>query len=142
MSQSFSYNDPSKMSNWILNNFEKDKNWGKWTYTAKGSDPQPWPSPPSEEEMIKDILSRVEDEGFFNDMVAWLRSDAPRKLRPTLRELCAPMHTGPVAYDRLCEVLCQIGFRASEMLEKRMALGPTNVWVRKYFEEFPPRRSP
>lgn len=134
------YNNYSKMSTWTYNDYEKDKNWGKWTYTAKGSDKaQPWPKPPTDEEMIADILSRTEDEGFFSDMVAWLRMDAPKKLRWTLQELNPPMHTGPVAYERLCEVLYQVGFRASEMLERRMALGPTNAWVRKYFEDFPPK---
>lgn len=130
------------MNSWTYNDYgnNKDKNWGKWTYTAKGSDKAvPWPKPPTDEEMIADILPRTEDEDFFGDMVAWLRRDAPRKLNITLVGLCAPMHTGPVSYERLCEALYQVGFRASEILERRMTLGPSNEWVRKYLEDFPPR---
>lgn len=126
-------------NSWTYEN-NKYKNLSTWTYTAKGSDKvQQWPKPPTDEEMIADVLSRTEDKGFFEDMVAWLRMDAPRKIRKNLQELHPPMHTGPVAYDRLCEVLYQVGFRASEVLERRMALGPSNRWVRQYFEDFPPR---
>lgn len=129
----------NKIDKWVTNN--TDKNWGKWSYTSKGSkEAKPWPEPPTDEEMIRDILPRVEDEGFFGDLVAWLRMDAPRKLRWTLQELHPPMHTGPISYERLCEVLYQIGFRASEVLERRMMLGPSNQWVRKYLEDFPNRR--
>lgn len=128
----------NKIENWVVKNTNKDS--GRWTYTAMGSDEvKPWPKPPTDEEMIKDIVSRVEDEGFFRDMVSWLRDDAPRKLRKTLQELQAPMHVGPVAYDRLCEAIYQLGFRASGVLERRMILGPNNKWVEKYFEDFPAR---
>jgi hypothetical protein len=88
--------------------------------------------------MIEDVMSRTEDRGFFRDMVEWLRKDAPKRLRSILGEFVSPMHTGPVAYDRLCEVLCQIGFRTSELIERRMILGPSNRWVVEYFDDFPP----
>lgn len=131
----------NKIENWVVNN--TNKNWGKWVYEDKDSNERvPWPSPPTDEEMIEDVLSRVEDKGFFTDMMAWLRSDAPRKLRTTVQELHAPLHIGPVAYDRLCEVVYQLGFRASEVLERRMILGPTNKWVKKYFGDFPGNRPP
>lgn len=91
--------------------------------------------PATEEEMIKDILSRTDERGFFEDMVDWLRRDAPRRLQKALKEL----HAGSVAYDRLCEVLYHTWFRTTERLERRMMLGPANEWVQKYFKDFPPR---
>lgn len=137
---------------WHINNkYEDGSNytWEVKTYKpgagAVGSNYYPYNPvkeagpPPTDEEMIKDILSRAEDGGFFKDMVEWLRRDAPRKLRKALNELRPPMHKGPVAYDRLCEVLYQVGFRASEILERRMILGPSNDWVQRYFEDFPKR---
>lgn len=140
MSQKYNKIDHYYFADWVSKNIKKDANWGKWNYTPKGStEQQEWPRPPSEEEMMSDILSRVEDEGFFKDMVVWLKNDAPRKLKQALREMCEPMHAGPVAYDRLCEVLYQIGFRANDVLERRMKLGPANDWVRRYFDEFPPK---
>jgi hypothetical protein len=96
------------------------------------------PRAPTEDDMIEDVMSRTEDRGFFRDMVEWLRKDAPKRLRSILGEFVSPMHTGPVAYDRLCEVLCQIGFRTSELIERRMILGPSNRWVVEYFNDFPP----
>lgn len=87
--------------------------------------------------MIEDILNRTEDKGFFNEMVEWLKKEAPKRLPFMLRELCLPMHPGSVSYDRLCEVLYQIGFRTSELIERRMILGPSNKWVAQYFIDFP-----
>jgi hypothetical protein len=92
----------------------------------------------TEESMMEDILSRTEDQGFFRDLVEWLRRYAPKKLKRTLKELVAPMHTGAVAYERLCEVVYHIGFRTNELLERRMILGPSNRWVVEYFNDFPP----
>lgn len=131
------------MSSWSFNN--QDPNWGKWVYQTKGSgDPTEWPSPPKDEQIIGEILehSSLEDRGFFEDMVAWLRKDAPRKLRGMLQDLF-PWTTGlskasaDLSYERLCEVVYRMGFRASEVLERRMVLGPSNKWVKKYFEDFP-----
>lgn len=96
-----------------------------------------FPSAPTEDDMIKDILSRTEHHGFFNDMVDWLRKDAPKKLQTILMGLVSPMHTGLVAYERLCEVLYHIGFRTNELIERRMILGPSNRWVADYFNDFP-----
>lgn len=42
-----------------------------------------------------------------------------------------------MSYERLCETVHSMGFRASDVLERRMILGPSNKWVRKYFEDFP-----
>ncbi|NBT57628.1 hypothetical protein EBT16_02475 [bacterium] len=92
----------------------------------------------TEDSMMEDILSRTEDQGFLRDLVEWLRSEAPKKLKRTLKELVAPMHTGAVTYERLCEVVYQVGFRTSELIERRMILGPSNNWVAEYFKDFPP----
>lgn len=126
----------NKITDYLSKNIN-NKDWGKWTYTAKGAnETAPWPNPPTESEMIRDALSRTEDEGFFGDMVAWLKKDAPRRLKSVLRDLCSPM--GTISYERLCASLYNVGFRASERLERRMTLGPSNEWIRKYFEDFPP----
>lgn len=124
---------------WTYNNTNDYFSKNIWTYTAKGANETvPWPKPRTESEMVRDVLSRAEDGDFFGDMVTWLEKDAPRKLKSALRDLSAPMHTGEVSYERLCEVLYKIGFRASEVLVRRMTLGPSNEWVRKYFQDFPP----
>lgn len=128
----------NKIENWVVKNIKSD-NWGGWIYKPQDGEQIPWPSPPTDDEMIEDIVSRVEDEGFFRDMVSWLRSEAPRKLRKTVQELHAPLHIGPVDYERLCEMVYKLEFRASEVLERRMMLGTNNKWVRKYLEDFPAR---
>lgn len=96
-----------------------------------------FPSAPSEDDMIKDILGRTEEYGFFKDILEWLKKDAPKKLRVILRELVSPIHTGHVTYERLCEVMYHIGFKTSELIERRMILGPSNKWVVEYFNDFP-----
>lgn len=132
------------MSSWSFNN--QDPNWGKWVYHSKGSkESGAWPSPPTDDHMIKEILEcrDLGERGFFEDLVAWLRKDAPRKLRGMLKNLF-PWTTGlggslsDLSYERLCETVYSMGFRASDVLERRMILGPSNKWVRKYFEDFPP----
>ena len=84
--------------------------------------------------MIDDIMNRTEDQGFFKDVVDWLSKEAPRILLNTLEQLC---YAGPVTYSRLCEFLYDIGFRTSELIERRMILGPSNKWVVEYFKDFP-----
>lgn len=139
----WTYND----NNWI-NNIKSDgtnwtkiskKDFGKWVYDANTNMPKP--AMPTEKEMMEDIMPRVADEGFFMDMVAWLKKDAPKRLGSVLAELYRPPHAytqaAAIAYDRLCETLYQVGFRASETLERRMILGPSNKWVVEYFKDFP-----
>lgn len=132
-------------TNWA----KKNVNFGKWTYHAKDSDKAtPVPSPPTDEQMIEVILEHqyLEEKDFFLDMVEWLRNDAPKKLRTMLRELwpgntITQRATANLDYERLCEVIYKMGFRASEILERRMTLGQNNEWVKKYFEDFPPRQN-
>jgi hypothetical protein len=139
-----------KPHTWTMNNADakytweiKSKAFNKWptANTIPGvtvaSTSFQFPPAPTENEMIEDVMGRTEDRGFFRDMVDWLRKDAPKRLSVMLKELVSPMHTGPVAYDRLCEVLYQIGFRTSELIERRMILGPSNRWVVEYFNDFP-----
>lgn len=121
--------------NWT---WEIKNNYGKWLPDTTTIESQIKPSEPAPtlESMIKDIQTRVKDKGFFDDMVEWLRKNAPRKLYNALHELSPPMHMGPVFYERLCEVLYHVGFRASERLERRLILGPVNRWVQEYFKDF------
>lgn len=128
-------------------NLNKDIKFGKWTFQPKDSNKSiPVPSPPTDEKMIEMIVGHqyLEEKDFFLDMVEWLRKDAPKKLRTMLQELW-PGNTGKqramadLDYERLCEVVYKMGFRASEILERRMMLGQNNEWTRKYFSDFPPR---
>ena len=135
----------NKITDYFSRDF-KNKDWGKWTYSAQGANKSaPWPSPPTDDSIIDGILNHpdLEDRGFFEDVVDWLRRDAPRKLRGTLNDLY-PRWTKDsfagvdLSYERLCEAVYKVGFRASEVLVRRMTLGQSNKWVRKYFEDFPP----
>lgn len=128
---------------------KKNINFGKWTYHSKDSDKAiPVAPPPTDKEIIEEILGHpnLEDRGFFEDVVNWLKEDAPRKLRGFLNDLY-PWVTGlskasaDLSYETLCEAVFRMGFRASERLERRMTLGQTNDWVRKYFLDFPPRQT-
>jgi hypothetical protein len=87
--------------------------------------------------MIKNLLPHMEDKGMFTDIVDWLRKDAPKKLRGVLNGLYA--HLPPVPYEHLCRIVYELGFRANEVVEGRMILGPNDEWVKKYFEDFPLR---
>lgn len=140
--------NPNPVYTWeVKNNWQNTTVWPPNTVTATtipgvtvASTSFQFPPPATNESMIDDIMNRTEDKGFFRDMVEWLEKEAPKRLPLMLRELCPPMHTGSVFYDRLCEVLYQIGFRTSEMLERRMILGPANKWVADYFKDFPSRQ--
>lgn len=127
---------------WTINNIDPkytwETNWSKTnsingipSITVTSTDDQ------TDESMIEEILGRTDDQGFFKDLVSWLSVDAPKKVRRTLKEFASPMHTGIITYERLCEVVYRIGFRASELIERRMILGPSNQWVAEYFKDFP-----
>lgn len=137
--------NPNPVYTWeVKNNWQNTTVWPPNTVTTTtipgvtvASTSFQFPPPATNESMIDDIMNRTEDKGFFKDMVEWLKKDAPKRLSGMLKELVSPMHTGTVAYDRLCEVLYQIGFKTSEPIERRMILGPSNEWVKKYFADFP-----
>lgn len=118
---------------------QKHKEIGDWTVnTSYPSSPKIDKSPfPTEDVMLLDVFSRTEETGFVEDIMSWLRSCAPRKIVTFLKGLCSPHYTGPVSYESLCEAVYQLGFRASELIERRMVLGSGNKWVKLYFEEFP-----
>lgn len=135
-------NNKYDKTNWV----KKNSNFGKWTYHSKDSDKAiPVAPAPTDQEIIEEILQHpsLEDKGFFEDMVIWLKEDAPRKFRAILNDLY-PWSTGlskasaDLSYETLCEAVFRVGFRATERLERRMILGQTNEWVRKYFADFPP----
>lgn len=119
------------------------ENYGKWVRETQAT--------PSEgvieavyytdERMIEDILERTEDKEFFREVVAWLKHDSPKKLRPALQELHG-VRQSPIKYEWMCELIYNLNFRASEKLEHMMILGQTNEWVKKYFGDFPPRNTP
>lgn len=118
------------------------KDYGKWVMDPQGTPSNPYPEPvyASDEAMIEDILKRTEDKEFFKEVVAWLRQDAPKKLRAALIEIHG-IRQKPIKYEWLCELVYNLNFRASERIEHRMILGQTNEWTRKYFKDFPPRES-
>jgi len=126
------YNKNDNTCNW--ENLHKDKNYGGWTYSGN-KNKKPFESLPTNDEMKASILSRTDEEGLFSDIIEWLEKMAPRKVRVFLKSLC---HSAVrLTYDDFCEAIYKMGFRASEMLEKRMILGPTNKWVQDYFKDFP-----
>lgn len=132
------------MNSWTFNYKPEHKNWNKWKYAATEGVAE---VAKTEEETIEEVLRHpnLGDRGFFEEMVSWLRRDAPKKLRVVISNLY-PWSTGlskanaDLSYERLCESVYSMGFRASEMIEKRMILGPSNEWVRKYFADFGPRK--
>jgi hypothetical protein len=117
-------------------NLQKDKDYSKWTFEGKKNS-SPFGDLPTNEEMTEAILDRVDDEGFFRDCLEWLRKIAPRKIRMFLKRLSPSPNHRRVTYDDLCDAVHQMGFRASEILERRMILGPTNKSVQEYFDDFP-----
>lgn len=121
---------------------KKNINFGKWTYHSKDYDKAiPVAPAPTDKEIIDEILQHpsLEDKGFFEDVVDWLRKDAPRKLRAFLNGFKTSLLVSAPCYETLCEAVFRMGFRASERLEQRMMLGQNNEWVKKYFADFPPR---
>ena len=136
-----------KPCTWTLNSSDPKYTWEiksqafhKWPTTVTTATTIPGvtvaatQSSPTKESMMDDIMNRTEDQGFFKDVVDWLSKEAPRILQNTLEQLC---YAGPVTYNRLCEFLYDIGFRTSELIERRMILGPSNKWVVEYFKDFP-----
>jgi hypothetical protein len=127
-------------STWEWENTSTSKDFGKWTFVSQNNPPVEVPPPPSNEEMIKSLLPHMEDKGMFEDIVDWLRKDAPKKLRGLLNGLYAQhMILPPVPYEYLCRVVYELEFRANEVVENRMILGTNNQWVKRYFEDFPLR---
>jgi hypothetical protein len=133
------------LNSWNKNCYSKIKSWGD-LYNSKVygewkniSNKQPFGSLPTNDEMAKSVLSRVEDRGFFDDCLDWLKSHAPRKIRVFLKGLCPSDSPARVTYDDLCRAVYNLGFRTSEILERRMILGPANRWVQDYFKDFPRR---
>lgn len=129
------------MSSWTYNNFDYNKNFGTWVYDALNKNPAT--PAQTDKQIIESILEHpnLEDKGFFEDMVAWLRKDAPKKLGSVLNGLYYSgtglgRANADLSYNNLCKMVYSAGFRASEVLERRMILGPTNEWVKKYFEDF------
>lgn len=143
---SWTYND-NDYNTWPSN--IKKENFGhKWIHQPTNT---PIPPATTDEQMIEAISEHqyLEEKDFFLDMVEWLRKDAPKKLRTMLQELwpwpgwgntITQRATVNLDYERLCEVVYKMGFRASERLERRMMLGQNNEWVKKYFADFPPGR--
>lgn len=80
-----------------------------------------------------DLLSCAEDRGFAEDILSWLRASAPRKIRFFL----SMSSSAGVTYEFLCMCVYELGFRGSDLIERRMVLGPVNKWVKLYFEDFP-----
>lgn len=107
-------------------------NLGTWVYDATNSKNPTL----TDEQIIESILGYegFKEKGFLQDIVAWLRRDAPKKLREALLQMY-PLRN--LTYKHLCEVVYKMGFRASEIIERRMILGETNEWVREYFKDFP-----
>jgi hypothetical protein len=116
------------------------QDYGKWVRDSQAVVNKSYPEPVyvTDEAMIDEVLERTEDKDFLREIVAWLKHDAPKKLRPALSEIHG-IRQKPIKYEWLCELVYNLNFRASERIEHRMILGQTNEWTRKYFKDFPPR---
>jgi hypothetical protein len=108
-----------------------------WEYIGKHYDEILSNKTSSSSEMLSDVLSRTDERGFVEDIMSWLQTCAPRKIYGFLKELTFPMSGGFISYELLCERVYELGFRANEIIERRMVLAPSNKWVKLYFEEFP-----
>jgi hypothetical protein len=122
--------------------WKNSREYENWKYIGKHYDEILSNKTSSSSEMLSDVLSRTEDVGFVEDIVSWLQGCAPRKIYGFLKELTFPMSGGFVSYELLCERVYELGFhelglRANEIIERRMVFGPSNKWVKLYFEEFP-----
>lgn len=126
------------VTKWENANVSSNKNFSKWVFQPTGTEERtPVPPPPSDEELIEKLIPRMEDKGMFKDIVAWLRKDAPKRLRGALNNLNSPLVTS-ISYETLCRTVYEMHFRASEVIERRMILGEGNQWTKRYFEDFPP----
>jgi hypothetical protein len=124
-----------------------DSNTNTWSnsgsgYFEKWIEAESKKTLPTEQEMIKKILTGVEDVGFFKDILDWLKKMAPKRVPRFLEELYIPLQgDNPglfCSYESLCEIVYKFGFKASETIEKRMILGSNNKWVQEYFRDFHP----
>lgn len=121
----------------ISTTWNNSGNFEKWIKDMN-ADP-----PPSEQEMIESISLNAEDVGFFRDILDWLQKMAPKKISFFLRELYLSKSNEwaspkKYSYEKMCELIYRMGFRASETIENRMILGTNNKWVQDYFRDFHP----
>ncbi len=122
-----------------IESYTKSFEWGVDTANEWGAHPEY----SKESELLKsetleaDVRSRFDDDGFIDDILSWLRGNAPRKVYAFLKSLCFPRLSGDIEYVDVCEAVYRMGFRASDVVERRLILGESNAWVRIYFEDFP-----
>ena len=124
-------------SNWTWEN----KDYASWIKTSSSwiknnsnkYDEYDVPAVMTDKEMMSDISDRLDEPGFLDDCLGWLAEMAPRKISAFLRSL----GKNRVNHAALCKAVYDMGFRASEVVERRLILGETNDWVRMYFEDFP-----
>lgn len=141
------------MNNWSSNfSGKSNSNWtweGKdyaswiktsssWIKNSNKYEEYDVPAIMTDKDMMSDISDRLDEPGFFDDCLDWLVEMAPRKISGFLRSLC--VGNNRVNHATLCKAVYDMGFRASEVVERRMILGETNEWVRMYFEDFPFRK--
>ena len=117
----------------VSDSINTNSTWTTDTYFNKFITPTP---PPLEEEMIEKIISNNEDCGFFQDVLNWLRKVAPKKVAFFIRELYLSRSSDLYSYKKMCELVYKLGFRTTDIIEKRMILGPSNEWVKEYFKDF------
>lgn len=121
----------------ILNTKNTNWTWTTNTYFDKFTKNILQTPPPLEEEMIEKIISNTGDRGFFQDILDWLRKVAPKKVSFFIRDLYLSRSGDLYSYEKMCELVYKLGFRANDVIEKRMILSPSNEWVKSYFKDFP-----
>ena len=85
-------------------------------------------------DLAKAIAAESKESSFVKEIVDWLQAYAPAKLTITF-----VLRLRNKNYEQLCELIYGLHFRASLVIEDIMMLGPTNVFVVKYFQDFPPK---
>lgn len=131
----FNWVDYNKIYNKNTYKPQKGNKNTKWNIMGGGDKIRPFSALPTNDEMKKSVLSRTNEESFVQDILDWLVEMAPRKIRSFLKRLCS--HETKITHVDLCESIYAMGFRASEVLERRMILGEANEWVQLYFKDFP-----
>lgn len=125
--------------NWTWEN--KDyASWLKsssWIKNSNKYEEYDMPAVMSDKEIMSDISDRLDEPGFFDDCLNWLADMAPRKIGGFLRFLY--VGNNRITHSVLCKAVYNMGFKASDIIERRMILGETNEWVSMYFKDFPTR---
>ena len=84
------------------------------------------------DQLIQSTILGAKEQAFVTEIVNWMRHSAPAKLTTSF-----VFRLKNINREQLCGMVYGLQFRASEMVENIMLLGPSNDFVRRYFADFP-----